>query len=242
MTFTSHRVIAEVPTMATKPCWSPPLMPQGTSDLICPSILTAFSLSLRHRHTSRTLFCRSLCSLLRALGALRPYPRGSLPHFFQALTQCHLLTKTILNPLFKTSSSMPSQALNTTPGSRPHRATGFPPVQVPFQVWPSWVSLPSLTTTLTPGKAVFTAAPSSPQIINDTGGRLRFSQLWNGKLAPGHTIAQRRKQLSIQPKGSPLAWSSRLAEGAGVTDTGRRKCQPSRGAAEIPVGGDVAQG
>lgn len=145
-------------------------------------------------------------------------------------------------PLFKTSSSMPSQALNTTPGSRPHRATGFPPVQVPFQVWPSWVSLPSLTTTLTPGKVVFTAAPSSPQIIDGTGGRLRFSQLWNGKPAPGHTMAQRRKQLSIQPKGSPLAWSSRLAEGAGVTDTGRRKCKPSRGAAEIPVGGDVAQG
>lgn len=114
MTFTSHRVIAEVPTMATKSCWSPPLMPQGTSDLICPSILTAFSLSLRHRHTRRTIFCRSLCSLLRALGALRPYPRGSLPHFFQALTQCHLLTKTILNPYLK-----PHPPCHHRPSTRP---------------------------------------------------------------------------------------------------------------------------
>lgn len=121
MSFTSHRVISEVPTRATKPCWSPLLMPQEHSHLICPSplfsrpsILMAFSLSLRHRHTRRTLFCRSLCWLLRALGALPPYPRDSLPHFLQALAQCHLLTKTTLNPYLK-----PHPPCRHRPSTRP---------------------------------------------------------------------------------------------------------------------------
>lgn len=111
-----------------------------------------------------------------------------------------------------------------------HRAIGFPPVWVPFQVWPASVSLPSLTTTLTAG------APSSP-MINDTGGHLRVSWLWNGKTAPQDTMAQRRKQLSSQQKGRALAWPSRLAEGAGVTGTGRCKCRHSWGAAGVPGSG-----
>lgn len=72
--------------------------------------------------------CGPLCLLFRSRGGLPPQAPGSLPHLLQAFAQHHLLTKTILNPLPKITSSLAPEALNTTPGSP--RATCSPPVQV----------------------------------------------------------------------------------------------------------------